>query len=384
MNPVTRTQTATADEESGVQADERGAEVAQKPTFWRRWGGFLTFALLIGLFAPFTDNAFVLHVIIMSCLWAGAGSSWNILAGFGGQLSFGHAAFFGTGAYTMSILLVMFGVSPWFGLIAAGAAGGLLAAIVGIPAFRLRGPYFALATLALAEATRILIVYWRSVTGGNSGLLLPTDQGLAALYWVNRLPFVYVMIGYMTIAYGVSLWTRHSRFGYFLLAVREDEDAATVSGVNPTLVKTAAAMISGCLAGVGGALLARYVSIAEPVQFLQPFVSVQFLIVVIVGGLGTVAGPIVGGFVVVILGETLRSTVGSSFAGGLHLWVYGLLFLLIIMLLPQGLGPGIGGLVSSRLRRSRELPQLPDWSRTARQRGEDRSPEQDQQPTNEG
>lgn len=314
------------------------------PTFWKRWGAFLVFATAIGLIAWVPKSEFLLHALIMACLWAGAGSSWNILGGFGGQLSFGHAAFFGTGAYTMAILIVHLSISPWLALLAAGAVSAILAAAIGVPAFRLRGPYFALATLAFAEAVRILIVYWRGVTRGNSGLLLPTDPGLANMYWTTKLPFVYLMLGYMVVAYAFSVRMRYSRFGYFLLAVREDEDAAAVSGVNPTAIKTRAALVSGFIAGLGGALLARYVSIAEPIQFLLPFVSVLFIVVVIVGGRGTVGGPIVGAFVVMPLGELLRSTVGSSMAGGLHLWIYGILFVLMVMLLPQGLGPGIAGL----------------------------------------
>lgn len=324
--------------------------------FWRRWGAFLVFAGVIGLLALVPQSEFLLHAIIMACLWAGAGSSWNILGGFGGQLSFGHAAFFGTGAYTMGILIVHLGVSPWLALVAAGAVSAILAAAIGVPAFRLRGPYFALATLAFAEAVRILIVYWRGVTRGNSGLLLPTDPGFANMYWTSKLPFVYLMLAYMVVAYAFSARIRYSRFGYFLLAVREDEDAAAVSGVNPTAIKTRAALASGFIAGLGGALLARYVSIAEPVQFLLPFVSVLFIVVVIVGGRGTVGGPIVGAFVVFPLGEALRGTVGSSFAGGLHLWIYGVMFVLMVMLLPQGLGPGVAGLFTKGRTHDDEMP----------------------------
>ena len=143
--------------------------------------------LLAVALTPFVvHDSFILHALLITCLWAGLASAWNILAGFAGQLSFGHAAFLGVGAYTMGILDTSLGVTPWLGMIAGGGVAALLSVVIGVPAFRLRGPYFALATLALAEVVRIVAVYWDGLTGGSSGLLMPIETGFVAMSWTGQ------------------------------------------------------------------------------------------------------------------------------------------------------------------------------------------------------
>ena len=306
------------------------------PPGWPWAGGLL--AVLTA--TPFlVHDSFVLHALLITCLWAGLASAWNILAGFAGQLSFGHAAFLGVGAYTMGILDTTLGVSPWLGMVAGGVVAAALAVAIGVPSFRLRGPYFALATLALAEVVRIVAVYWDGLTGGSSGLLMPIETGLAAVSWAGKGPFLWLTTGYLGVVWLAAAGLRRSRLGYFLAAVREDQEAAAVAGVDPTWAKMQAAMLSAFFTGVGGAILACYLTLVEPDSFLGVQVSTQFLVITIVGGLGTLSGPVIGAFVATPLAEFLRSVIGSEIAGSLHQLIYGISFILVMIFLPRGIAP---------------------------------------------
>lgn len=303
------------------------------------WGWAV--ALLAGLAATplVVHHDFILHALLITCLWAGLASSWNILAGFAGQLSLGHAAFLGVGAYTMGVLDTQCGITPWLGMLAGGGVAALLSVVIGLPTFRLRGPYFALATMALAEVVRIIAVYWDGLTGGSSGLLMPMDTGLAALSWTEKAPFLWVATAYLGVVWLAAAQLRRSRLGYFLRAVREDQEAAAVAGINPTLAKMQAAMLSAFFTGVGGAILACYLTMIEPDTFLGVQVSVQFLVITIVGGLGTLSGPVIGAFLATPVAEFLRSVIGSEIAGSLHQLIYGMLFILVMIFLPGGVAP---------------------------------------------
>jgi len=312
------------------------ASPGRVPQSWLYAAAFL---LLLALSPLVVSNSFVIHGLLVTCLWAGLALSWNILAGFTGQLSFGHAAFFGVGAYTMGVLYTKLGISPWIGMMAGGAVAALLAACIGVPAFRLRGPYFALATLALAEVTRIIAIYWEEMTGGAAGLFLPPQTGFVAMSWNEKEPFLWLTIGYLAVVWATAALIKQSRSGYFMAAVREDQDAAGVAGVNATAIKMQAAMISAFFTGVGGAILACYTTFVEPQEFLGVLVSIQLLIVTIVGGLGTLSGPVIGAFLATPMAEILRSVIGSRIAGGLHQLIYGLIFLFVMVYLPKGIGP---------------------------------------------
>jgi branched-chain amino acid transport system permease protein len=305
----------------------------------KSWGYAAAFLGALALAPLVISDTFIIHGLLVTCLWAGLALSWNILAGFTGQLSFGHAAFFGVGAYTMGFLSTKFGVSPWIGMMAGGALAALLAAFIGIPAFRLRGPYFALATLALAEVTRIVAIYWEEVTGGAAGLFLPSQTGFVHMSWQGKSPFLWLTLGYLAVVWATAALLKRSRTGYFMAAVREDQDAAGVAGVNATAIKMQAAMISAFFTGVGGAILACYTTFVEPQEFLGVLISIQLLIVTIVGGLGTLSGPVIGAFLATPVAEILRSVIGSRVAGGLHQLIYGLIFLFVMIYLPKGIGP---------------------------------------------
>jgi branched-chain amino acid transport system permease protein len=323
---------------------------------WLGAGAFILVLVLIVLTAK--NQSVTISIVTTASLWAAAACAWNILAGFGGQMSFGHAAFYGVGAYTMGILYLDHNVSPWIGLPAGAGLAMVLALFIGLPTFRLRGAYFALATLALAEALRRVVVWKVSFTGGADGIGLPTKTGLRAMFWSDTRVMAFIAIGFMAFCWFVSWAVRRSRFGYFLRAVRDDEDAAAAAGVNPLVVKLLALELSACLTALAGGLMSRYLSIASPEDFLGVYVSTNLLIFGFVGGIGTIAGPVVGAFLAIPVDQWLRLHFGSIVAGGAYQIVYGCLFVGIILLYPKGLWPGLANAARWIARRPSRRPPL--------------------------
>lgn len=324
----------------------------------RNWIGAAAFvAVLLALIATGQNQGLTISIITTASIWAAAASSWNILAGFGGQMSFGHAAFYGIGAYTMAILYTRHGISPWLGILAGAGLAVVLAVAIGLPTFRLRGPYFALATLALAEALRRVVVWKVSLTGGADGLGIPIKTGMRAMFWSNTRIMAYIAVAFLVIVWLVCWWIRRSRFGYFLRAVRYDEIAAGAAGVNSLLIKLLAIMLSAFLTAIAGGLMSRYLAIVDPDDFLSVYVSTNLLIFAFVGGLGTVTGPIVGAFLAIPVEQWLRLHFGSLVAGGSYEIVYGCLFVVIILVYPIGLWPGLANIARRIVgRRARRVP----------------------------
>jgi branched-chain amino acid transport system permease protein len=245
-------------------------------------------------------------IIVLTFLYAGLALAWNIAGGYAGLISFGHAAFFGIGAYTSTILFVHGGVTPWLGLwvgaLASAAAGALLAVIFA----RLRGPFFILSTLAAAEVVRIGALNWASLTGGPEGLSILPVASLANMVFASKTAYAALMLGYLVVCYVITRALQDSRYGYYLLAVRDDEDAAKAAGINPLLVRSGAMALSALLTGIGGTLFAQYFLYLDPTFVISPELSFQFALLPAVGGLGTVIGPVLGSFLITPLSELLR------------------------------------------------------------------------------
>jgi branched-chain amino acid transport system permease protein len=325
----------------------------------RNWIGAAIFvAALVGLVLTGQNQGLTISIVTTASLWAAAASSWNILAGFGGQMSFGHAAFFGVGAYTMAILYDRHGVSPWIGILAGAGIAMVLALLIGLPTFRLRGPYFALATLALAEAIRRIVVWKVSFTGGADGLGLPIKTGWRVMFWHDTRIMGIIAIAFLAITWLICWRVRGSRFGYFLRAVRYDENAAAAAGVNPLWIKLLAIELSAFLTAIAGGLMSRYLSIVSPDDFLGVYVSTNLLIFAFVGGLGSITGPIVGAFLAIPVEQWLRLHFGSLVAGGAYEIVYGCLFDGIILLYPLGIAPGVANLARRLV--AKRVPRRPD------------------------
>jgi branched-chain amino acid transport system permease protein len=293
--------------------------------------------LLAFAVAPFlmTSQAwlgFAVNTMLISVL----GIAWNITGGFGGQMSFGHAALYGTGAYVSAMLQIRLGVNAWVAAAGAIAAGAAMGGFIGTLSFRygLRGSYFALVTLAFAEVLRILASSF-DITGGGQGLQVPYRASVSNLQFADRLTSYGFVVGLVVIALLISLAVRMSRFGAYLIAVRENEEAAKALGINTFRIKVAAMTLSGAIAGAAGmAYLQIYLFIDAPIAYGSRM-SVEALLGPIIGGGGTILGPVIGTLVLGSIGEAAKDVIGN--APGLSLIVYGIVLLVILRFLPNGL-----------------------------------------------
>ena len=287
---------------------------------------------------------FWLNFAVLALYYGFLGQSWNILGGYGGQYSFGHAAFFGTGAYAGAVMQLRFGVNPWLALALAGVAGGLVGAIVGGLSFRygLRGSYFALVTLAFAEVLRILADSL-GFTGAGVGLQIPLHPAATNFQFAGKPGFYFTMLALSALGFATVWYIEHSRFGARLTALRDSEDAARALGVNVYRVKLAAIILSGILMALGGVFYLQYFLYIDSDIVYGPAVSIAALLAPLVGGLGTMFGPLLGAAALQLLNEASESAIGA--APGLNLVLYGAVLVLIIAFLPEG----IAGLMRLRI-----------------------------------
>lgn len=295
--------------------------------------GVLALAFTVSAGSWLTFIALALYAALLA-------QAWNLLGGYGGQFSFGHALFFGTGAYVQSIAQLQGGVNAWAALVLAVAAAGAVGAAVGALSFRygLKGSYFALVTLAFAEVFRIVAVTV-GFTGGGVGLMLPLNESATNLQFGTRRGYVLLALALLVLALLATAWLRHSRFGAWLQAVRDNEDAARAVGVNPLRVKLGAITLSGALMGAGGAFYVQMFQYIDPAIAYGPASSVEALVAAIVGGMGTLWGPVLGAVVLHALADVTRNLFGAL--PGLNMVIYGAVLVLIVMFLPRGLA-GMG------------------------------------------
>jgi branched-chain amino acid transport system permease protein len=298
------------------------------------------FAVGVALLALLLDSGVWLTFMMMALYATLLAQAWNILGGYGGQFSFGHALFFGTGAYVQVLAQLQGGLNAWVALAAAVLAAAAVGAALGAVSFRygLKGSYFALVTLAFAEVFRILAVT-ADFTGGGVGLMLPLQESAAALQFGSRRGFVWLALGLVVAALLVTTWLRHSRFGAWLQAVRDNEDAARAVGVDPLRVKLGAITLSGAFMGAGGAFYVQVFQYIDPGIAFGPASSVEALVAAIVGGMGTLWGPVLGALALHALADATRNLFGEL--PGLNMVIYGAVLVAIVMFLPRGLA-GLG------------------------------------------
>jgi branched-chain amino acid transport system permease protein len=292
-------------------------------------------------------NPFLLHLCILVLMWTVLGTAWNVLGGFAGQVSFGHAALFGVGAYTTIKLYLEAGIAPWWGI----PVGGLVAAVTSLPlgliCFRLRGPYFSLSTLAVAEIVRLVALNWESVTNGPVGYLItelpPVRLGGRAVNWEAKEPFYLAVAIVALVAVAVTYWLKQSRLGAFLVAIRENEDAAEAVGIDTVRAKVITLAISAFLAGLAGGFYAFYFRYVDPDAVLAITLSMEMVFIAVVGGLATVGGAFVGAVFLTTIGETVR----GHFQVG-HLVFYGLFMMVVIRYMPEGIWGRLQALLARR------------------------------------
>jgi len=277
-----------------------------------------------------------LNFLVVTLLIALAGQGWNILGGYGGQYSFGHAAFFGTGAYATAILQVRYGMNAWLAFGAGIVLGAAVGAVIGAWTFRagIKGSYFALVSLAFAEVLRILASV-APITGAGVGTLVKLDLRVEALQFESRAVFYWVILALVAISLLVAQRLERTRFGTWLIAVRENEDAAKALGVNATQVKLGAMVISAAITAAAGCFYTQYFLFVDSGIAFGTRMSIEALLTPIIGGAGTVFGPLLGALVVQALGEGAKLVAGD--APGLSLIVYGCVLILVIAFAPRGL-----------------------------------------------
>lgn len=302
-----------------------------------------------------TSNV-TLNFLVVALMVALVGQGWNVLGGYGGQYSFGHAAFFGTGAYTTAILQTEYGFNAWIAFTAGIAAGALIGILIGALAFRsgLRGSYFALLTLAFAEVLRIAASV-APITGAGVGLLIKLDMRPQAFQFVSRAIFYWVALALVAISLLTTQIIAQSRFGAWLVAVRENEDAARALGVDAFSIKLIAIAVSASMAAAGGGFYAQYFLYVDAGIAYGTWISIEALLAPIIGGVGTVFGPLLGALVVKAIGEISKLVAGD--APGLDLVIYGAVLVLVVGLAPRGL-MGLLAVVRTLLIPSRHRPDL--------------------------
>jgi branched-chain amino acid transport system permease protein len=321
------------------------------------------FTAAMAVLALTARSGVVLNFAMMALYGCLMAQAWNMLGGYGGQFSFGHALFFGTGAYVQAIAQLQAGLNPWLALPLAIGTAALIGLFFGALSFRygLKGSYFALVTLAFAEVFRILAL---SVpfTGAGVGLMVPLKEGAANMQFGDRRGFVALALALVVCGLLVTTWLRHSRFGAWLQAVRDNEDAARAVGVDPFRVKLGAIGLSAAFMGAAGAFYVQVFQYIDPGIAFGPHTSVEALVAAIVGGLGTLWGPVLGALVLHLLADFTRSLFGGL--PGINMIIYGAVLILIVMFAPRGI-LGMGQSVRGLWRRPASAPAATAPSREA-------------------
>ena len=282
-------------------------------------------------------DVYIQNMLVLTLMYAALSQSWNILSGYCGQISLGHALYFGLGAYATLLLFTKFGVLPWFGMIAGGVIAAAVAAAVGYPCFRLKGHYFVIATIVIAEAGLLLMLNW-DWAGAAMGIEVPVrgDSWAKFQFARSKLPYFYFALGLALVAWIVTWKIEDSRWGYWWRAVKDNAEAAESLGVVVFRSKMAAAAVSAFLTAVGGGFYAQFVSYIDPESVMSFQFSLLMALPAVLGGIGTLWGPAVGAAILIPITEVTRSYAGGT-GKGFDLIVYGLLVMGIALGRPEGI-----------------------------------------------
>jgi branched-chain amino acid transport system permease protein len=293
---------------------------------------------------------FALDIFIRILLFSFIGVAWNLVGGYAKQLSLGHVAFFGLGAYTSTIMQIDFGISPWIGMVAGGVIAMVGSLPIGWLCFRLRGPYFTIATIATAQVLMLIFLKFRNFAWGAEGTTIP-NLGHAPLMmqFETKPPYYYIVLGLLALSLLITWVIERSRMGYYLVAIGEDEDAAEAVGIDAPRVKRNIYMLSAFLTGLAGTFYTQYIYFIDPGTAFNFNISVEAALVSIVGGIGTLWGPVIGTLLLETTSALLQSWLGNS--GGVQVTVYSLILMAVILWRPTGI---MGFLVEFYGRRARK------------------------------
>ena len=289
------------------------------------------------LLPQFVTNAFALDIFIRILLFSFIGVAWNLMGGYAKQLSLGHVAYFGLGAYTSTIMQIDFGISPWIGMLAGGIVAMLASLPIGWLCFRLRGPYFTIATIATAQALMLIFLKFRDLAWGAEGTTIPNlGNSPLMMQFESKAAYYYVVLGLLAVGLLITSRIERSWMGYYLVAIGENEDAAEAIGVNAPRIKRDIYMISAFLTALAGTFYVQYIYFIDPATAFSLNISIEAALVSIVGGIGTLWGPVIGTVLLETTSTLLQSWLGSS-TGGIQLTVYSLILMAVILWRPTGL-----------------------------------------------
>lgn len=298
-------------------------------------------------------NSFVINIFIRILLFAFIGVAWNLMGGYAKQLSLGHAAYFGLGAYTSTILQIDFGISPWIGMVAGGVVAMLASLPIGALCFRLRGPYFAIATIATAQVLMLIFLKFRDFAWGAEGTTIPNlGNAPFMMQFDAKAAYYYIALGLLALGLAITYLIERSWMGCYLVAIGEDEDAAEAIGVNAPRIKRDIYMISSFLTALAGTFYVQFIYFIDPNIAFNFSISIEAALVSIVGGIGTLWGPVIGTVLLETTSALLQRWLGSSFVG-VQLTVYSLILMAVILWRPTGL---IGVLTDAYGRLARRDP----------------------------
>ena len=312
------------------QKDHLLRELKYWPVFLAA-GGFL-------FWVPHLLSSYLLHLVILILYFSFLGSAWNIVSGYAGQFSFGHSAFFGVGAYLSSLLYVKSGVSPWIGMLAGAVLAAALGGFIGYLTFRykLKGAFFALSTFAFSEMLRIIALNW-SLTGKAMGILIPLKEGgsFQAFQFIDKMSYYYIILSMVVLILFISYGLDHSKVGYYFKAIREDEEAAGSLGIHILKYKTLALVISAFFTAFGGTFYAQYMFYIDPDITFGTNVTIEMILRTMLGGVGTVFGPLIGSAVLESIAEIVRRFLGEY--KGASMMFYAAVLIVVMIFFPHGL-----------------------------------------------
>jgi branched-chain amino acid transport system permease protein len=291
-------------------------------------------------------QAYFLDIAIMVMLWASLAGSWNIIGGYAGQLSLGHSAFIGIGAYTSSLLFINYQISPWVGMIIGAIISAIVGALLSAVCFRLKGPFFCLGTIAFGEVLKILATNTRSITGGSEGLVIPFEPSFVNFMFRNRLYYYYLALLMTFLILQSCHIIERSRLGYRLIASRQAEDAAFSIGIKVNRVRVIAMAISAAFTAICGTFYAQYILFLEPDSVFSLGFSIQPALITIVGGISSAFSPFIGSLIIIPMEHLLRGYLGNAY-GPLYIVIYGSMVALVVLFLPNG----VEGLFKENLKR---------------------------------
>lgn len=309
--------------------------------------------VIAALLPVFVSDSYTLHSLTMILYFAYMATAWNFVCGYVGQLSLGHAVFAGMAGYVTVLLFTMFGISPWLGMLAGGGFAALLSLAIGYPTFKLKGPYFTLTTIAFAEIVRIWFENTDDFLGiplkGAQGLVVPPSElGGLAYQFEGKVPYYYIALVMLVLVLLATIVLERSRLGYYLKAIRGDHNGAEALGVNPTRCSLIALAASAFMTGLGGAFYAQFFRYINPERNMGIEFSIDVALMAIVGGQGTVLGPMLGALVLHPIAEFSRAYLGGTFLG-LHLVIYGVILIVAVLYFPKGIIAPIDRWLKQRL-----------------------------------